>query len=112
MNIHLLSALEADMVITTAAGLCVLIILTRKFGWGAIVSAFVVTEITTIFLVIPILMLRAWSMAAYRPTAFAVGFGGTFVLGAVAVFLEKLREDPQGTIGWAWALWKGRGGEK
>ena len=96
------------MMITTAAGLCVLIVLTRKFGWAAIISSLVVSQLSIVFFVVPFLMLRAWSMAAYRPTAFAVGFGGTFVLGAVATFLEKLREDPQGTVGWIYRLWKGQ----
>lgn len=112
MNIHLLTPTEADMMIWTAAGLCSLILLTRKFGWASIVSSLVVTELTTISVVVPILMLRAWSQSAYRPTAFAVGFGGMFVLGAIATFLERLRDDPQGTVGWAWKLFKGQGGEK
>jgi len=98
------------MVITTAAGLCTLIVLTRKFGWQAIVSSLVITELTTVFFVVPLLMLRAWAQASYRPTAFVVGFGGTLILGAVATFLEKLRDDPQGTVGWIWRLWKGQGG--
>ena len=98
------------MMVWTAAGLCVLIVLTRKFGWISIVSSLVVAEITTIAVVVPLLMLRAWSLGSYRPTAFAVGFAGTFVLGAIANLLEKLSADPQGTVGWAYRLWKGQGG--
>lgn len=111
-GVHLLTPVEADMMIWAAAGLCVLIMLTRKFGWASIVSSLIVTQLTTIGFVVPILMLRGWEPGSYRPAAFAVGFGGTLVMGAVATFLEKLKDDPQATVGWAWRLWKGQGGDK
>ena len=84
----------------------------QKFGWVSLVSSLIVAELTVIAVVVPIMMLRASPAGAYRPMAFLAGFAGTFVLGALLAFLEKLRDDPQATVGWVWELWKGRGGEK
>ena len=114
MDIHLLSPVDADMMVWTAAGLISLILLTKKFGWAPIVSSLIVAELTMIGFIVPSLMLRNWPIGAYRPTAYAVGFGGTLILGAVVNFLEKFREDPEGTASRLWGLWKGQssGGER
>lgn len=102
------------MVVWTAAGLVTLILLTKKFGWASLVSSLIVAELTMIAVIVPILMLRAWPLGAYRPIAFATGFGGTYVLGAAVNFLENLRDDPKGTISWLWSFRNGQnqGGDR
>lgn len=110
MNVtHFLSPDETAIAGATAAGTFVALLL-RRPGYVQMLSWFVIGQLTSFYFVVPIALYFMMAMAYYRPLGFMIGAIGMLIWSFVFSFTQKFVDDPLGTIGSVWRLWKGESG--
>jgi hypothetical protein len=107
---HFLSPEEARIATAAGFGSFVFLMITRNLGWVYVLTLFVVGQITAYYFTIPVTVWFGWSMNAYGVAAFMTGAFAMLFWGAVIHLAQKLHDDPMGTLGWAWRLWRGGAG--
>lgn len=111
LPVHLISPEEAAIAGAAAAGSFVAL-LVRRNDWRAMLSWFLVGQISAFYLVVPLVMARGWPEAYHRPVGFFWGALGMLVWTWLFALSQKLSDDPIGTFTTLWRTFRGQGGEK
>jgi len=109
--VHIFSPDESAIAGATAAGTFVAVLL-RRPGYIQVLTWFAVGQVTSFYFVLPIAIYLMLAMVYYRPLGFLIGAIGMLVWGAVFSFWNKVGDDPIGTIGGLWRLFRGQGGSE
>lgn len=110
-ELHLFTPDETAIAGATAAGTFVAL-LVRRPDWRAMLSWFIVGQLTSFYWVVPGIMFLGWSMDYYRSAGFAFGALGMLLWTAIFALSQKLSEDPVGTIATLWRTIRGQGAER
>lgn len=110
-GLHLFTPDGAAIQGATAAGTFVAL-LVRRLDWRAMLSWFLVGQISSFYLVAPILMAVMWDLAYSRAVGFGFGAFGMLLWSAAFVLSQRLSDDPVGTLEHVWRTFRGQGGSE
>src|SRR5262245_48455617 len=105
---HLINPEQVPIQTAAGFGSFVFLVMTRKLGWINVAILFAVAQLTAFYFTMPFALWWGWSMAMYGPLGFTIGAFAMIGWSAVLALATKLQDDPQGTLTWAWRLWRGR----
>ena len=108
---HLFDPINTSIQFAAWAGAAVYLAFRRSFGWSVVLTVFFVTQLGAFYLTIPLANRFGLAMQLAF-TAFCIGALGFLIGGAIFSLLQNLHDDPQGTVTWAWRLWRGGVGPK
>lgn len=108
---HFFTPEEAAIAGATASGTFVAL-LVRRPDWRAMLSWFVVGQLSSFYLVVPFAMWRMLDIAYHRPLGFGFGAFGMLIFTAGFALFERLSQDPLGTISELWRTFRGQGGSE
>lgn len=105
---HFFTPDEAGIAGATAAGTFVAL-LVRRPDWRAMLSWFIVGQLTSFYWAATLAM---WIALGDRPVGFAIGAICILLWTAIFSLSQKLSEDPLGTIASLWRTFRGQGGSE
>lgn len=105
---HIIEPTQVPIQTAAGFGSFVFLMITRKMGWINVLILFAVAQITAYYFTVPIAMWRGWSPQMYGTLGFTIGAFAMVAWSAVIALATSFRDDPKGTLTWAWRLWRGR----
>lgn len=104
---HLVDPITARELIAAGLGSFVFLLVTRRLGWLSVLSLFIVGQITAYYFTMPIAAWLRYGDAALGPIGFFIGLTAMLFWGGVLTLVQKLHDDPLGTITYLLRLWRG-----
>lgn len=104
---HFIDPVKTPIATATGFGVFLALLVTRRFAWLHAITLFVVAEITSYYFAIPLADRMGWGMAAYAPIGCLMGIFALSFWAGLMVIIDKFKDNPLGTVGDIWRLWRG-----